>query len=104
MERHANELRGLGTEIVAIGPGSDAAAARVRALLNVSFPIFGDPRLDVYRMLGYERVLAVVRQSGTVVVDRHGVIALLHRTANPLKALPLDDVLAAVRGLNAAAR
>lgn len=92
-------LRDLDAEIVAVGPGSDAAAARVRGLLDVNFPIFGDPRLELYSLLGYLRVLAIVRQSGTVVIDRSGSIALLHRTANPANALPLDDVLTTLERL-----
>lgn len=81
---------------MAVGPGSDAAAARVKSLLGVAFTVFGDPRLEVYSLFDYRRVLAIVRQSGTVVIDRDGVIRLLHRTANPLDALPFDRVLAAL--------
>jgi len=99
--RKSGVLRDLDAEIVAVGPGSDAAAARVRGLLDVDFPIFGDPRLELYALLGYLRVLAIVRQSGTVVIDRNGKIAFLHRTANPLNALPLDDVLATLEQLRA---
>jgi peroxiredoxin len=94
LERRSDELRSRDAEIVAVGPGSHAAAARVKTLLGASFPVFGDPRLDVYTLFGYRRVLAVVRQSGTVVVGREGIIALLHRTANPFDALPFDEVLA----------
>lgn len=101
MGRKSALLRGLDAEILAIGPGSDAAAARVRGLLDVDFPIFADPRLELYAQLGYQRVLAIVRQSGTVVLDRGGKIALLHRTANPLNALPFDDVLSTLERLRA---
>jgi alkyl hydroperoxide reductase subunit AhpC len=62
-------------------------------MLGLSFPLFGDPRLNVFSLFGYERVLAIVRQSGTVVIDRQGVVAMLHRTANPFDALPFDEVL-----------
>ena len=98
MERKSSELRERGAEIVAVGPGSDAAAARVKSLLGVSFSVFGDPRLEVYSLFDYRRVLALVRQSGTVVIDRDGVIRLLHRTANPLDALPFDRILSALDG------
>jgi alkyl hydroperoxide reductase subunit AhpC len=65
-------------------------------MLGLSFPLFGDPRLAVFSLFGYERVLAIVRQSGTVVIDRHGMVAVLHRTANPFDALPFDEVLRAL--------
>ena len=96
MERKSHLLRERRAEIVAVGPGSQAAAERVRGLLRVSFPVYGDPRLEVYTMFGYGRVLAIVRQSGTVVVDRDGSVAMVHRTANPLDALPFGEVLAAL--------
>jgi peroxiredoxin len=96
LERKSHLLRERGAEIVAVGPGSHAAAERVSGLLRVSFPVYGDPRLEVYTMFGYGRVLAVVRQSGTVVVDRVGTVAMVHRTANPFDALPFDEVLAAL--------
>ena len=65
-------------------------------MLGLSFPLFGDPRLNVFSLFGYKRVLAIVRQSGTVVIDRQGVVAMLHRTANPFDALPFDEVLRAL--------
>ena len=65
-------------------------------MLGLSFPLFGDPRLNVFSLFGYERVLAIVRQSGTVAIDREGVVAMLHRTANPFDALPFDEVLRAL--------
>ena len=52
--------------------------------------------MNVFSLFGYERVLAIVRQSGTVVIDRQGVVAMLHRTANPFDALPFDEVLRAL--------
>lgn len=82
--------------IVAVGPGNDAAAARVKRLFGIGYPVFGDPKLQVYSLFGYDRVLAVVRQSGTIVVDRDGRIVFRHRTANPFDALPFDAVLAAL--------
>ena len=68
---------------MAVGPGSDAAAARVTSLLGVSFPVFGDPRLEVYSLFDYRRVLAVVRQSGTVVIDRDGYAMYFSRAPIP---------------------
>jgi peroxiredoxin len=94
LERKSPQLTERGAEIVAVGPGSHAAAERVRGLLGVSFPVLGDPRLEVFSLFGYQRVLAIVRQSGTIVIDPSGSIALLHRTANPFDALPFNAVLA----------
>ena len=67
-------------------------------MLGISFPLYGDPRLEVFGLFGYQRVLAIVRQSGTVVFGRDGVIAMLHRTANPFDALPFDEVLETLHG------
>lgn len=96
MGRKHEAFAARGAERIAIGPGSQAAADRAARLLGLSFPVFGDPKAAVFGAFGYERVLAIVRQSGTVVIGADGRIRLAHRTANPGAALPLERVLAAL--------
>lgn len=66
-----------------------------RALL-VAYPLYGDPRGIVSQRFGYRTVLGVIRQSGTIVVDRHGIVRVAHRSANPATALPLAAVRASL--------
>lgn len=79
-----------------MGPGSDAAAERVARLFGLTYPIYGDRRASVFGVFGFKRVLAVVQQSGAVVVGRDGVVRYSHRTGNFLDALHLDEIMRAV--------
>jgi hypothetical protein len=91
LEREAAGLKQAGIATFAVGPGSQATATRVGDALRLSFPVIGDAG-PVYDLLGFRRVLGLLQQSGLVVVDRGGVLRLVHRTANPADALPLEQV------------
>jgi len=81
-----------GPLVLGIGPGGDRAAAVAARALRLDYPLHGDPRGVVYRRFGYRTVLGVIQQSGTIVVDRRGIVRVAHRTSNPATALPLDAV------------
>ncbi len=78
---------------MAIGPGSEQSAARLKKLFKLRYPVFGDRRATVYGLFGLRRVLAIVQQSGAAVIDREGVITYLHRTANPQDALRIKEII-----------
>jgi peroxiredoxin len=86
------ELAGLGAQAVGVGPGSVQAADRVQRLLKLPFPVLSDAKREVYRRFGFRRRAGLWQESGTVVVGPSGEIALAHRTANPQRALPFDEV------------
>ncbi len=85
--------------LAAVGPGGESTAAAVRSVLKIGYPLIADPRRHVYDRFGYRRVLAVVQESGTALVDRGGTVRFVHRTANPAAALPWADVLRALDAL-----
>jgi hypothetical protein len=95
LEREAAGLKEAGVAILAVGPGSQAVATRVQAACRFSFPVVGDAG-PVYELLGFQRVLGLLQQSGVVMMDRDGVTRLVHRTANPLEALPLEKIRGAL--------
>ncbi len=82
--------------VLAVGPGGEQAAAIAARSLRLSYLLFGDPTGVVYRRFGYRTVLGIIQQSGTVVVDRRGIVRLVHRSTNPGTALPLAAVRAAL--------
>jgi len=73
--------------VLVIGGGTALAARLAARFLRLPFPVLHDPERAVYRAYGFERKLGVFQQSGTVLVDREGVVR--HRTAglNPSGAL-----------------
>jgi len=96
LERQREKIESLGARILAVGPGSDAAADRVKRLFSIKYQIFGDRRASVYTAFGFRKVLAVVQQSGTAVIDKTGIITYLHRTANPHDALRMAELFQAL--------
>jgi peroxiredoxin len=82
--------------LLGIGPGGEQAAAIAARSLRLDYPLFGDPKSVVFRRFGYRTVLGIIRQSGTVVIDRQGIVRVAHRSSNPVTALPLAAVRAAL--------
>lgn len=93
MEREREKVEATGARLIAIGPGSEAAAERVTKLFGLRYSVFGDRRAAVYGVFGFRRVLAVVQQSGAAVVDRDGIVRYIHRTGNFMDALHLDEIM-----------
>ncbi len=81
-----------------MGPGGEAGARAAQAMARVSYPLLADPRHRLYDAFGFTRTLGFIQQSGVVVVDRGGVVRLIHRTANPFAAFPVDEVDRVLRG------
>ncbi len=103
LERERVKVEAAGAKIVAVGPGTDAAAERVAKLFGVGYPVFGDRRAAVYGVFGFKRVLAVVQQSGAAVIDRDGVVRYIHRTGNFMDALHFDEIMRTLGDLRGAA-
>ena len=103
LERERKRIEAAGARIIAVGPGSEAAAGRVKRLFRLSYPVFGDRSGSVYGVFGFRRVLAVIQQSGAVVVDADGVVRYVHRTASMQNSLHLDDILRTLAALGASA-
>ena len=55
MQSRLSEFRGRGANVVAIGQGTGAEAARSARLLRVEFACYGDPSHDAYRALDLGR-------------------------------------------------
>lgn len=51
MQRSLADFRERGANVVAIGQGTGAEAARVARLLKLAYPCYGDPRHDAYEAL-----------------------------------------------------
>jgi len=95
----SDDLAERGAHALVIGGGTAAAARMAGRLLKTPFPILHDPERDVYRAYGFGRRMGVIQQSGTVLVDRDGIIRYAERGLNPFEAL---DPGALLRVLEAA--
>jgi len=79
-----------------IGGGTVLSARLATRWLKLPWPVLHDPDRAVYRAYGFERMLGVYQQSGTVVVDAAGMRLFQERGANPRKALPRAAILEAL--------
>ena len=96
-----DELRAKETDVIAIGGSGANAASRIARLFRTPFPVVGDPNRTAYRAYGFAKTALVIQQSGTVLVDRNGIIRYVHRVANPQHSFPRDELLRAVDELAA---
>ena len=77
----------------AIAPGGPRMAKSTAARLDLPFPLLHDPKAEVFARFGFEKRLYVIQQSGTVLVDRSGLIRYVRRSANPVASLDLTELI-----------
>ncbi|MDQ3991702.1 MAG: peroxiredoxin family protein, partial [Actinomycetota bacterium] len=91
-------LSRLGGEVIAIGPGSMTEVVQLTRRMRLPYPVLSDGGGAGYRAFGLDRVMmGMVQESGTVVIDRDGVIRYLTRAVNPTRAFDGRGLLAALR-------
>jgi peroxiredoxin len=91
-------IEAAGAKVLAIGPRGQAAAALAAKKMGVPYPVLADPGRQAYRAYGFTKSLWIIRQSGTVLIDREGVVRYVHRSINPQNSL---DEQALLRHLDA---
>lgn len=79
--------------MLAIGPRGEAAAALAAEKMGVPYPVLADPGRQAYRAYGFTKSLWIIQQSGTVLIDREGVVRYLRRSTNPQKSLDEQALL-----------
>lgn len=96
----SSRLKTHGATAVVIGQGTRSEAERLAATLKHPIPVLADETGQVAAAFGFRRVmLGVVMQSGTMIVDRDGVIRYVRRVANPSASLDEDGLFLALRHL-----
>lgn len=88
------ELERRDATVLIIGAGGMAFARLAARILDSPWPLLVDQDRGVRRAYGLGRGLAVVNESGTVLVDRDGIVRYASTGLNPWKALDLDELLA----------
>ncbi|MGH7500539.1 MAG: hypothetical protein ACREL7_02165 [Longimicrobiales bacterium] len=83
----ANDAR-----VFIIGSGLRAVGTAAARLLASPHTILFDPDRSTYRAYGLQRRVGIIQMSGTVIVDRAGLIDYVHVTANSFDALRKAEV------------
>jgi len=100
---HAAQLGRMKTEldrrdatVLILGGGSATAARMAARFLKTPWPLLVDDGRAVCREFGLGRGLAVINESGTVLVDRDGIVRYARSGLNPFKALDPAALLSAL--------
>jgi peroxiredoxin len=91
-----DDLQRRDATVMILGGGSAAAARMAARFLKTPWPLLLDDGRAVCRAFGFGRGLAVINESGTVLVDRDGVVRYALSGLNPFKALDPLALLAAL--------
>lgn len=98
MAKRYDSLKTLGADVVVVGPGSAADAARLARNLSTPFPVLADSDRAALLAFGFERRLwGILQQNGTVLVNRSGKAEVLAKTNNPGASLNINDLETALR-------
>lgn len=101
--REYGALQSLNADVLVVAPNGMRAIAMMPPLTKLPFPVLADDQRAAFRAFGYATKLVLIQQSGVSVIDRGGIVRLVHRSTNPVQALPLDRVRAALREASDAA-
>jgi alkyl hydroperoxide reductase subunit AhpC len=126
LRRHADEFARLNTEVLIISFGVEQWARAWLRETEVPFPLLLDQDRRVYRAYGLERSVLrawaprvlwyYIRQltagrrlhpiegdphqlGGDFIIDRHGIVRLVHRERDPVDRPPVARLLDVLRGL-----
>lgn len=95
-----DEIKRYGADVLALGGAPRETAARVAHTLKLPFPVLADPERKTYADYGFSKVALVIQQSGTILVDRDGIVQYVHRATNPQQALRRHELRASLRSLD----
>jgi peroxiredoxin len=94
--RMKDELDRRDTTVLIIGGGSAVFANMAARFLDSPWPLLLDAGRAVGRAYGFGRALGVIQQSGTVLVDRDGIVRNVVSGLNPYRALDRAALLEAL--------
>ena len=90
--------------MLVIGPRGQSAAALAAKQFGSPFPVLADPTRGTYRLYGFTKSLWVIQKSGSVLVDRDGVVQYVHRSTNPQHSFVEAEVMRVVGQFRAGGR
>ena len=83
-------------EVFVLGAAKPEDVQRVADTFQLPYVVLADPDRSVYRAYGLRKVVGVLQRSGTVLVDRHGIVRYDHRVSNPDKSMNKAALVQAV--------
>ncbi len=68
---------------------------------KLPFPVLvdQDPDLAVYRSYGLDKVLIALQRSGTLLIDKQGIVRYIHQVTNPQASVEKEELMREVEQL-----
>lgn len=96
----ADELAADGVQVLVAVPEDRETAAAWQAKRRIPFPVLTGRRESPHEMVGLgKRIFGSVRQSGSILVDRQGVVRHAHGATMPTNSYDKKGIAAAIASL-----
>lgn len=93
------QLQASGTDVLVIGGGTQEEANRLSETYKLPFTVAADPDRETYHNYGLHRAMGMIQRSGSIVVDKQGIVRYVQRVTLPTGALDKKELLAALAQL-----
>jgi peroxiredoxin len=94
------ELAARGVRVLIAVPEDRAAAAAWRARRQIPFPVLTGRGASPHEAIGLSaKLFGSIQQSGSILIDRRGVVRHAHSATNPLRSFDKTGIAAAVAAL-----
>lgn len=94
-----SELLSKNVEVVVIGGGDLATAQRLANTYKLPFAVVADSEREIYHKYGLHKAVGFLQRSGSILVDRTGVVRYVQRATLPTGGFNKTELLNAVVGL-----
>jgi len=91
-----DELQAQDTEILVIGGGDQAGAAKLKKSLKLPCHVLADFNRDVYLNYGLDKAMWLIQRSASLLVDKQGIVRYFHKATNPNDSVNRDELLEAI--------
>ncbi|MBA3817200.1 MAG: redoxin domain-containing protein [Parachlamydiaceae bacterium] len=93
------ELQAADVSTVIIGGGDRKYAEQLATLYKLPFPVLADLKREVYAQYGLHKVVKFNQQSGTYLIDKHGVLRYMRQATLAFQNFSARDLMEAVHQL-----
>lgn len=94
------ELNAANVSIFIIGGGDHKYAEHLATLYKLPFPVLADLKREVYARYGLHKVVRLNQQSGTYLIDKHGILRYMRQATLAFQSFSARDLMEAVRQLD----
>jgi peroxiredoxin len=96
LQRQYPALQQRNTEVLVIGPDSQAEANKLQRRMKLPFPVIADTEGVAYGSYTLNKTLGILQHSASFLIDSAGTVRYARRSTLPMGSLNEVDLIAAV--------